>query len=278
MEYTALAVEVREGIAWVTMNRPEKRNAISAQMMREMRHFLEETKYDADVHAVVISGAGPHFCSGHDLLAHKELGSGPRPWSEDQSRAYLDFIFDHWYWPLKDYPKPLIAAVHGTAAAGGAELALLCDITLATPDAVFDYSVLRATGVFMSQMLVYTAGWKAAHEIYLTGGTVHAAEALRLRMINRIVSQENLLNEAERLGTIISRMPMESLKLGKIATRHAYDLAGLREAWFYGKEADILAHLVAGDEVESNIRHEQGVTAAIQWRKERFVGLDVPFE
>src|SRR5690606_3491491 len=109
--------------------------------------------------------------------------------------AYLDFIFDHWYWPLKDYPKPIIAAVHGTAAAGGAELAMLCDITLATPDASFDFSVLRATGVLMSQMLVYTAGWKAAHEIYLTGGTVDADRALQLGMVNRVVSSQNLLNE-----------------------------------------------------------------------------------
>ena len=93
-------------------------------------------------------------------------------------------------------------------------------------------------------------------------------------MVNRVVTRENLLPEAKRLATIISRMPQGSVKLSKVAVRHTMDLMGMREAWFYGKEADILAHLVEGDEVESNIRHDQGVRAAIEWRRSKFLDVD----
>ncbi len=272
-----LLVRVEEGVAFVTLNRPEKRNAINGAMMKALKDFLDRTKFDRSIAAVVLDGAGKDFCSGHDLLAHKEIGGGPRPWSEDQARAYLDYIFEYFYWPLKDYSKPIIGAVHGNAIGGGAELALICDITIASEDMVLGYDVLRATGVIMSQMLVYTAGWKIANEIYLTGGSIDAREALRLGMVNRVVNRENLLAEAIRLATIISRMPHESVKLSKVATRHAVDLMGMREAWFYGKEADILAHLIAGDEVESNMRHEKGARAAIDWRREKFADLDTPF-
>lgn len=272
-----LLVRIEDGIAYLTLNRPEKRNAISVTIMREMKAFLDKTKFDRSISAVVLDGAGKDFCSGHDLLAHKELGGGKRPWSEDQARAYLDFIFEYFYWPLKDYSKPIIGAIHGNAIGGGAELALICDITIASEDMVLDYDILRATGVIMSMMVVYTAGWKVANEIYLTGGKVDAAEALRLGMVNRVVSRENLLPEAKRLATIISRMPQESVKLSKVAVRHTMDLMGMREAWFYGKEADILAHLVEGDEVESNIRHDQGVRAAIEWRRNKFLDVDKAF-
>lgn len=276
-DFQQIVVDLRDdGIARVKLNNPDKRNAISVPMMRDMRTFLDLTKRDRDICAVIIEGEGSDFCSGHDLLAHEDLGGTRRPWRENQSRDYLEFIGDHWYWPLKDYSKPLIAAVHGHAMAGGAELALLCDITIASPDAVFGYDILRVTGVVPSIMLVWTAGWKKALEIYLTGGRVEAEEAHRLGMVNRVVSRENLAAEAMRLATIITRIPQEIVRLNKLAVRHAFDLMGMREAWFYGTEADILAHLVEGDEIESNMRHEQGVTEAVRWRRERFEDLDQP--
>lgn len=272
----ALDISVSDSIARVTLNRPEKRNALNPQMMREMKSFLDSTKYDPAVKVVVIDAAGPHFSAGHDYMAHLEL-AGPRPWVEEQSRAYLDFIFDHWYWPLKDYPKPIISAVHGVAGGGGAELSLLTDITIASRDAVFDYSILRSTGVFMTQMLVFTAGFKAASELYLTGGWVYADEAYRLGMVNRVVSRENLANEAMRMATIVTRMPDEVVRLNKLATRHAFDLMGMREAWFYGKEADILVHLVGGDDVEAKVRYTEGIQAANKERRERFADLETPY-
>lgn len=269
-------VYVEGPISRITLDRPEKRNALSKALILEIQDALARSKREPATTCVVIDATGPDFCAGHDLVAHAEIVGKHRPWHEEDARAYLEFLRDSWYYPLLDYPKPLIAAVHGRSNTGGVEFAMLCDITIASEDVQFSFDVLRVTGVSPGLMLPWIVGYKKAFELYLTGGSVNAAEALRLNMVNRVVPRDRLLPEAMRMATIISRIPAEVSKLNKMATRHAFNLMGIRSSMFYAHEADILAHLRAGDEVESEMRFSQGVRSAVQWRRERFKDVDEP--
>jgi enoyl-CoA hydratase len=278
LEYETIKVTIDdEGVARVTLNVPEKRNAISVKMMDEVQAVLKEWKHDPGVHVIVFDGEGPDFCAGHDLYAHVEITGKHRPWREDDARKYIEHIRENWYEPLHEYPKVLIAAVHGRMFAGGVEFPLLCDMTVASEDATFSYSVHRVTGASVGMMLPWVVGWKKAHELYILGTTVDAQEALRLGMVNYVVTRANLLAEATRLATIVARIPPEVVKLNKLTVRHAFNLMGMREGRFFGQQADMFAHLREGAEVESEKRFTDGLAAVVAERRARFEDLDVPY-
>jgi len=276
--YETIKVQVTdEGVAQITLAVPEKRNPISVKMMDEVQRTLASFKQSDTVKAVVFNGEGPDFCAGHDLLAHVQITGKHRPWREDDARKYIDHVREHWYDPIMAFPKPLIAAVHGRMFAGGVEFGLMCDITIADEHATFSYDIHRVTGVSVGNMLPWTIGRKKAFELYVAGATVDAQEAMRLNMVNRVVSRDALVPEAMRMGTILARIPAEVVKLNKLSLRHTYDLMGMREARFYSQELDMFAHLREGAEVESEARFNHGIGYVVAARRARFADVETPY-
>src|SRR3984885_1781549 len=199
MSYTTIQLAYDGGVAALTLNRPEKRNAISFDLIDDLLRALEEvSKSDAIV--LILTGAGKAFCSGLDLDNLKAL-LGRSPEQNLQDSKTMVQLFRSLY----EFPKVTIAAVNGPAVAGGTGLALLCDFTLATPDAKFGYTEVRIGFVpaIVSTFLLRQVGEKQARDLLLTGRIFGAEEAQRFGLVNEIVPAENLMARARELAVML---------------------------------------------------------------------------
>ena len=218
MSYKTIQLAYDGGVAALTLNRPEKRNAISFDLIDDLLRALEEvSKSDAIV--LILTGAGKAFCSGLDLDNLKAL-LGRTPEQNLQDSRTMVQLFRSLY----EFPKVTIAAVNGTAIAGGTGLALLCDFTLAVPEAKFGYTEVRIGFVpaIVSTFLLRQVGEKQARDLLLTGRLFDAAEALRLGLVSEIVPRENLMPRARALAAALMENSPASLRATKqLLTDHA---------------------------------------------------------
>jgi methylglutaconyl-CoA hydratase len=211
MTYKTLQLAVNAGVATLTLNRPEKRNAISFELIDDLVRALEEVaKSDAIV--LILTGAGKAFCSGMDLENLKALLGRTAEQNLEDSRTMVQLFRS-----LYEFPKVTIAAVNGPAIAGGTGLALLCDFTLAVPEAKFGYTEVRIGFVpaIVSTFLLRQVGEKQARDLLLTGRIFDAEEALRLGLVNEVVPAENLMTRARELATILMQNSPNSLRATK---------------------------------------------------------------
>jgi methylglutaconyl-CoA hydratase len=211
MPYQTLTVESSGEIATIRLNRPEKRNAITAQMIDELlRAFAEADASRARV--VILTGAGTAFCSGMDLDALKALTGQPPADQLEDARRLARLCRRIW-----SFPAPTIAAVNGHAIAGGCGLATLCDFTIAVPEAKFGYPEVRIgfLPAVVSIFLARQIGEKPARNLLLTGKTVDAPEAYRLGLVTQIVPAERLLQSAQALASVLLACSPVSLQMTK---------------------------------------------------------------
>lgn len=197
MPYATLLLNIEGEVATITLNRPEKRNAISTEMIEELLAALDECE-KGPARVAILTGAGKAFCSGMDLEALQAIASqSPEKNLEDSRRMARMFR------RLYSFPKPLIAAVNGSAIAGGCGIATLCDFTLAVPEAKFGYTEVRIGFIpaLVSVFLRLQIGEKRARDLLLTGRVFDAAEAHALGLVSQIVPQERLLPIARELAT-----------------------------------------------------------------------------
>lgn len=218
MNYSTILFAVDAGIATITLNRPDKRNAISYELIEDLLAALDEVG-KSSARILILAGAGKAFCSGMDLENLKTLiGRTPeqsRKDSETMARLFRSFY---------DFPKPTIAAVNGPAIAGGCALATLCDFTLAVPDAKFGYTEVRIGFVpaIVSTFLLRQVGEKHARDLLLTGRIVGAQEAHRIGLINEIVEPEGLMNRARELATqLMENSPVSLNYTKRLLSEHA---------------------------------------------------------
>lgn len=211
MPYSHIQLGYDAGIATLTLNRPEKRNAISYELIQELLAAFAEVS-NSPALVLILTGAGKAFCSGMDLDNLKALiGRTPEQSLEDSQ------IMAKLFRTLYDFPKPTIAAVNGTAVAGGTGLATLCDFTLAVPEAKFGYTEVRIGFVpaIVSTFLLRQVGEKIARDLLLTGRLFDAAEAKRVGLINEIVPAEGLLDRARELAAQLMENSPASLRYTK---------------------------------------------------------------
>lgn len=193
MGYQFLQCDKRETLAIITLNRPEKRNALSMALRKEIVECLGELRADETVKAVVLTGAGPSFCAGFDL---GELAAGDMERIFTEARAYHRAVYT--------FPKPIIAAVNGPALAGGMDLAIMCDMRIASEVASFGQPQVRM-GVVAAYDLIRTVLPEAvARELCLTGRRMEPQEALRLGFVNGVVSPDRLMEEAVGTAKLIA--------------------------------------------------------------------------
>src|ERR1700746_1356581 len=221
MSYKTIQLAYDAGVATITLNRPEKRNAISFELIDDLVRALSEVaKSDAIV--LIMTGAGKAFCSGLDLDNLKALlGRSPEQNLQDsQTMVQL-------YRSLYEFPKVTIAAVNGAAIAGGTGLALLCDFTLAVPEAKFGYTEVRIGFVpaIVSTFLLRQVGEKQARDLLLTGRIFGSEEAARMGLINEIVPADNLMARARELAALLMQNSASSLRATKqLLTDQARDV------------------------------------------------------
>lgn len=211
MEYKTIKRAIDSGVATITLNRPDKRNAISFTLLEELLAALDEVERSS-AQVVILTGAGKAFCAGLDLDELKNLlGKTHDENVEDSSR--MGRIFRRIY----DFPLPTIAAVNGAAIAGGTGFATMCDFTLAVPDAKFGYTEVRIGFVpaIVSSMLVWQVGHKIARDLLLTARLFDAAEAHRYGLVNEVVSPERLMPRARELAAQLMENSPSSVRATK---------------------------------------------------------------
>ena len=211
MAFHTLELAFDSRIATVTFNRPEKRNALSFQMIGEILAALDEIE-KSDALVAIFTGAGKAFCAGMDLDELKSLTAKSPAENLDDSRRMAQ-LFRRIY----DFAKPTIAAVNGAAIAGGAGIATMCDFTLAVPETKFGYTEVRIGFVpaIVSSILVWQVGHKIARDLLLTGRLFDAAEACRLGLVNEVVPSEQLLERSRALASQLMENSPSSLRLTK---------------------------------------------------------------
>ncbi len=270
MDYHTILYETRDGIAYVTLNRPQKLNALSLELMAELRHVLAAIEQDAEVRVVILTGAGRAFSAGFDISHEgedREIYEQPA----DEWRAHLKANIDTFLmiWNLS---KPVIAAINGYALAGACELAQVCDIKIASDTAVLGEPEIRfGTG---PPLLItpFSVGLAKAKELLLTGDMIDAHEAERLGMINRVVPHDDLMRECERTAQKLMRIPQLGLKMNKIAVNRALEGMGFLQA--IQQNLELVVHFDTSRTPEqeqfNQIRAEKGLRAALDWRDARF--------
>jgi len=244
MNYGTLQLAFDSGIATLILNRPDKRNAISYELIDELLRALEEAK-DSTAHVLIVTGAGRAFCSGMDLDNLKALAGRSPEQNLDDSKKMASLFRS-----LYEFPRPTIAAVNGPAIAGGTGLAALCDFTLAVPEAKFGYTEVRIGFVpaIVSTFLLRQVGEKIARDLLLTGRLFDAQEALRIGLINEIVPPEKLLVRARELaGQLMENSPMSLVYTKRLLSEHAR------------KELD--------SQIEAAIRENAGIRTTADFRE-----------
>jgi enoyl-CoA hydratase len=264
---TVVLYERRGPAAWITLNRPEKLNALSVELVRELRAAIERATEDDEAKVVVVTGAGRAFSAGFDMSEEAEARiDGAEPWRrllEDDVRVTLEL------WSL---PKPSIAAVRGWCLAGGCELAMACDLIVAADDARFGEPEIRYGSGPVTLLMPFLLGQKKTNELLFTGDAIDAREAERIGLVNRVVPGDELEDAVGELVRKIAPTPLPVLRLTKLALLRAYEAMGLRSAVL--SNLDLSAILNAADTPEQRQFDEivaaQGLKAALAWRDSRY--------
>lgn len=273
-DYQHILYEYLNGRARITLNRPEKRNALSGQALKELQHALWRADEDNRVHCVILAGAGKDFCSGYDLHHYEGAEAG----SQEQKRGNQSFDDDAWQlertleqrMPLFDMHKPVIAQVHGRCLAGGTDLALLCDMVICADDAQFGFPALRSQGSPPNHMWLYHLGPQWAKRLLLTGDSLMGHDAAALGLAMKSVPADRLVAEVDALADRLALVDTDLLTANKRIVNIGLELMGARTLQRMAAETDARAHLAKSRDVFRQHATEHGIKHAIRMRDEPF--------
>ena len=273
-DYQHILYEFHNGRARVTLNRPEKRNALSGLALKELHHALWRADEDNRVHCVILAGAGKDFCSGYDLLHYEGAEAG----ALEEKRGHQSFDDDAWQlertleqrMPLFDMHKPVIAQVHGKCLAGGTDLALLCDMVICADDAQFGFPALRSQGSPPNHMWLYHLGPQWAKRLLLTGDSLMGSDAAALGLAMKSVPAECLAAEVDALADRLALVDTDLLTANKRIVNMGLELMGARTLQRMAAETDARAHLAQSRDVFRRHANEHGIKHAIRMRDEPF--------
>lgn len=265
--FTSLTYETRDRKAYVTLDRPERLNAIDARMPGEIRAAVERANDDPEVHVIVLGGAGRSFCAGYDLKEFAEGGVGTQGVVWDPIKDYRamkrntdDFM------SLFRSLKPTIAKVQGHAVAGGSDIALCCDLVVMADDARIGYMPARVWGCPTTAMWVYRLGAERAKRMLLTGDTIDGRTAADWGLVVEAVPAGELEAAVEALADRIAGVPVNQLAMQKLMVNQAFDNMGLHGTQILATVFDgITRHSPEGRWFQQYAA-EHGFHAAVEWR------------
>lgn len=263
--------EHRGETAWLTINRPKKLNALSVEVMQELSEALTAAEADPSIKVVVLQGTDKAFSVGYDIAQEVEMGVS----TAEQWHAGLtnNIGLSMQVWRLK---KPVIAAVSGWCLAGGCELAMACDLIIASDDAQFGEPEIRFGSGPVTLLMPFLLGQKATNELLFTGDVINAERAATLGMVNRVVDKAELEETVDSLARKIALTPLSILRYTKRTITRAYDAMGLTNA--VESNLDLAAVLNSAETPEraefSALVETKGLGAALAWRDERYGEFD----
>ena len=267
-QFTTIKVEKLDRVARLTLARPERANALNQTMLGEIGAALDDLERDADVRAVIVTGAGAAFSSGFDLKEQMESRpQGVEAW-QPLLRKDFDTIMRFWH-----FPRPTIAAVRGPCLAGACELALACDMTIAAEDAFFGEPELKFGAGIVAMILPWLVGPKIAKEIILLGeDRIPAARAREIGMVNRVVPAAELDATALAVAHHLAAIDPNLVKETKRAINRAYEARNMLAALEQALAIDLAIEGAGSpDKIQfMDIARREGLKAALTWRDARF--------
>ncbi len=267
---TVVETEIRKGVGWLTINRPKKINALSSEVVKTARQIVADFEADDAVRVIVLRGAGDNFSVGYDIAEEVEVGlSRPEDWHAALSNN-VGLSMAVW-----SSTKPSIAAVDGWCLAGACELAMACDMIVASERAKFGEPEIRFGSGPVTLLMPFVLGQKKTMELLLTGDTIDAQEAERVGLVNKVVAPEALVETAQALAERIALTPLITLRLTKTMVTRAYEAMGLRNA--VNANLDMAAILNAAEAPEKtefvNLVRSEGLRKALDFRDRRYGAL-----
>ena len=269
-DYSTLIYETRDHKAYVTLNRPERLNAINDEMPGEINAAIERANDDDDVRVIILQGAGRAFCAGYDLKQYAE-GDPTNRWAQED-------VWD----PIKDYRemkrntddffklwrslKPTIAKVRGFAIAGGSDIALSCDMLIMADDARVGYPPARVWGCPTTAMWVYRLGAQRAKRMLLTGDTIPGTQAAEWGLALESVPEAELDEAVEALADRIVGVPINQLVMQKLMINQAYDNMGLGGTQILATLFDGITRHTAEGRWFKDFAERDGFHTAVAWR------------
>ncbi len=279
MSYQDLIYAVEDAVATITLNRPERLNALTHELEAELHRAFDDADADRAVKVIILTGAGNAFCAGYDQ--GQPAKPGERRSTDPTGKSHAEFIeywqradglkVAHWQhmWRLG---KPIIAAVNGWAMGGGFWYQLAADVTIASDKAVFAQPEVRhiSNSTFLFAAL---CGWKAANRWALTGDHFDAAEALRIGMVNEVVPHDELMDRTRALAKRMALMPEPSLRLNKAINMLGIQAAGLHSGLLLEGALGALAHASHNEDREKlfEAQRSKGLKAYLELRDGPFL-------
>ncbi len=257
--FNTIQLAYENSLALLTLNRPDKRNAISFELLGELMQALEDVE-GSPAQVLIVTGAGKAFCAGLDLEELKGL-LGKTHDENVKDSARMAQIFRRIY----EFPKPTIAAVNGAAVAGGTGIATMCDFTLAVPEAKFGYTEVRIGFVpaIVSSILVWQVGHKIARDLLMTGRLFDAAEAYRYGLVNEVVAAQNLMPRARELAAQLMENSPSSVRMTKKLIN-----SFLKESL----DQQIAQAVEDNARIRTTADFREGITSFLEKRKPRWTG------
>lgn len=267
MGFSTIRYETEGPLGWITLDRPDKLNAISQAMLDELNEALDLAEQDPQLRVIVLRGEGRAFSAGFDLEpdAADSADDGARAEATQRElRRDFDLIMRFW-----DSPKPTVAAVHGYCLGGALELAVACDITLAAEGCRLGEPEVRFGSGIVAMLLPFVCGPKRAKELLLTGNDrVTAEQGMAWGLVNRVCSADRLEDEARALAREIARNDSLAVRVTKQAINAVFEQGSMRQALEHALELDIMIETTETEESRkfNEILQQEGVRAAIAWR------------
>lgn len=256
-------------VATLTLNRPDKLNAIDTAMVAELNAALDRAEADDTVRAIVLVGAGRAFSAGFDLALDEDDDVTDVDALRTELTEGFDIIIRFW-----DCPKPTIAAVHKYCLGSAMEMAVACDITLSAENCRFGAPEVKFGSGMVALVLPWFIGPKRAKELLLTGNDkVTAEQALQYGLVNRVVPPARLFEEARSVAIDVAKNDQLAVRMTKQAINRSYEIAGMRDALLEALELDIeIESTETAQSREFNeILRTKGTKAAIAWRDAQFI-------
>jgi enoyl-CoA hydratase len=264
MAFTNLLLDKHELIGTLTLNRPEKLNAMTPALIAEMGQALTEIERDPDIKVLIIRGAGRSFCTGYDLTVGLGGTSGER-YTLDSDQRSLQHYVEHWL-RLRDLPKPVISMVHGYCLAGGSQLAISTDMIFVAENASIGFPSIPAGAGYVSSFWNWMVGpHRTKYLAFLPGSRISGKEAEALGFATRAFPAESLERETYDYAKRVTKVPAQKLWLEKLAINRAMDIRGFRTTVLAGAEFDAIFHFGPGNEEIRAVQKERGLRGAIQW-------------
>ena len=279
--YENIIYEKEAPIAFITLNRPDKINALSEGLQLDVRDALEDAGWhDDEIRVIVLKAAGRAFSAGFDIS-----GGGGRSDAvqvRDRFMKGKGFSASAWWYVFWNNPKPIIAQIHGFCIAGGLATATFCDLRICAEDAMFGAPEIRTGGPYIPAIWPWIVGPTKARELLFTGNLIDAEEAKRLNLVNQVVPRDQLDDAVRKQALTIAKLPAPTVEYNKKLINMSQELMGLRQV--IERSLELEANALASPDSSPVIaeynakRQEGGLKAALTWNAARFEEEDAWFK